>query len=51
MRYLPLVLLLLPRVALAQIPAPVPLTLDEAIAQGLANSQRLAELASRAEAR
>jgi outer membrane protein TolC len=34
----------------AQTPAPAPLTLEEAIAEGLANSQRLAELASRAEA-
>ena len=51
MKYLPLLLLLLlPRAAAAQAPASLPLTLDEAIAQGLANSQRLAELAARAEA-
>jgi outer membrane protein len=50
MRYLVPVLLLLASVASAQTPASVPLTLDEAIAHGLANSQRLAELASRAEA-
>ena len=50
MRYLVLVLLLIASVAGAQTPASAPLTLDEAIAQGLANSQRLAELASRAEA-
>ena len=51
MRDLLLVLLLLiPRVALAQLTGSVPLTLDEAIAQGLATSQRLAELASRADA-
>ena len=40
-------------IALAASPQPqpvVPLTLDEAIAQGLANSQRLAELEARAEA-
>ena len=43
-----LLLLFLPHAARAQTPAP--LTLDEAIAQGLANSQRLAELAARAEA-
>jgi outer membrane protein len=50
MRYLVPVLLLLASVASAQTPASVPLTLDEALAHGLANSQRLAELASRAEA-
>ena len=52
MRCLSLVLLLLlPSVARAQTPAAAaPLTLEEAIAEGLANSQRLAELASRGEA-
>ena len=42
-----LVVLALPAVVSAQ---PAPLTLDEAIAQGLANSRRLAEIESRAEA-
>jgi outer membrane protein len=42
-------LLLVPALAQAQ-PAPVPLTLEEAIAQGLANSRRLAEIEARAEA-
>lgn len=51
MKCVPLLLvLLLPAVAVAQTPAPMPLTLDDAIAQGLANSQRLAELSARAEA-
>jgi outer membrane protein len=51
MKHLPLfVLLLLPSAAVAQAPASAPLTLDEAITQGLANSQRLAELSSRAQA-
>ena len=49
-RILLLLLIVLPGVARAQTPAPTPLTLDEAIAQGLANSQRLAELSARAEA-
>ena len=42
------VMLSIPALASAQ--APVPLTLDDAIAQGLANSRRLAEIESRAEA-
>jgi outer membrane protein len=46
---LALVLCLLPVAAFAQ-PASLPLTLDDAIAQGLANSRRLAEIAARAEA-
>ena len=46
---LALVLCLLPAAAFAQ-PAALPLTLDEAIAQGLANSRRLAEIAARADA-
>jgi outer membrane protein TolC len=52
MRYLLSVLFAcLPAAALAQTPPAAPaLSLDEAITQGLANSQRLAELASRAEA-
>ena len=54
MRYLPFVLLIgLPTLAAAQAPAPSPaasLTLEEAIAQGIANSQRLAELAARSDA-
>ena len=55
MRILPFVLLIgMPSVALAQAPSPPPaaatLTLEEAIAQGIANSQRLAELAARADA-
>lgn len=45
-----LVMLVVPAAARAQTPASTPLTLEDAIAQGLANSQRLAELASRAEA-
>ena len=50
MRFLPVALLLLiPGVANAQQPA-TPLTLEQAIAQGLANSQRLAELEARADA-
>lgn len=50
MKYAVIVLLVcLPRVADAQTAA-TPLTLEDAIAQGLANSQRLAELAARAEA-
>lgn len=49
MRYVLILLLLcLPSAARAQTSAA--LTLDEAIAQGLANSQRLAELAARADA-
>jgi outer membrane protein len=52
MRYLTFVLCaLLPAAVAAQpVASPVVLTLDEAIAQGLANSQRLAELESRVEA-
>jgi len=52
MRYLLSALLAcLPGAALAQAPSAAPtLSLEEAIAQGLANSQRLAELGSRAEA-
>ena len=42
-------LLALPAAAAAQ-PTPVPLTLDQAIAEGLANSHRLAEIEARAEA-
>ena len=42
-------LLMLPAAGQAQT-APVPLTLDEAITQGLANSRRLAEIEARAEA-
>ncbi|HET7698769.1 MAG TPA: TolC family protein [Vicinamibacterales bacterium] len=42
--------LLVPAAAAAQTSTSAPLTLDEAIAHGLANSQRLAELQSRAEA-
>ena len=50
MRYALLLLsLLLPASALAQ-PAAAPLTLEEAIAQGLANSRRLAELEARGQA-
>lgn len=49
MKKLMLVLLLLtPRLAAGQ--APAALTLEDAIAQGLANSQRLAELAARTDA-
>ena len=44
-----LVMLTSPAVASAQAP-PAPLTLEEAIAQGLANSRRLAEIEARAEA-
>ena len=50
MRYLLLLLALVPAAAFAQAPPAAPVTLDEAIAQGLANSQRLAELAARGEA-
>jgi len=50
MRYALLLLsLAMPAAALAQPPAP-PITLDEAIAQGLANSRRLAELEARGQA-
>ena len=50
MRYALLLLsLAMPAAALAQSPAP-PITLDEAIAQGLANSRRLAELEARGQA-
>jgi outer membrane protein TolC len=49
MKCLSLVIMLsIPALASAQ--APVPLTLDEAIAQGLGNSRRLAEIEARAEA-
>ena len=49
MKYLSFVVMLsIPALASAQ--APVALTLDQAIAQGLANSRRLAEIESRAEA-
>jgi outer membrane protein TolC len=58
MKYLSLVvLLILPAIVSAQAvpsgsqgPSESPLTLDQAIAQGLANSQRLAEIQARAEA-
>ena len=52
MRYLTFVLCaLLPAAVAAQpVASPVVLTLEEAIAQGIANSQRLAELQSRVEA-
>jgi len=50
MRYALLLLsLAMPAAALAQSPVP-PITLDEAIAQGLANSRRLAELEARGQA-
>ena len=42
-----LIILMIPALALGQ---PVPLTLEEAIAQGLANGRRLAEIEARAEA-
>ena len=45
-----LVMLTIPAVASAQQAQPVPLTLEEAITQGLANSRRLAEIEARAEA-
>jgi outer membrane protein TolC len=47
---IPLVVLPSPASAGQARAAPVPLTLDEAIAQGLANSRRLAEIEARAEA-
>jgi outer membrane protein len=56
MKYLVIVALLaLPAAAAAQPasvaqPTPVPLTLDQAIAEGLANSHRLAEIEARADA-
>lgn len=43
-----LAMLTIPAVASAQQAQPVPLTLDEAITQGLANSRRLAEIEARA---
>ena len=48
-RFLLAAMLAMPAAASAQ-PQPTPLTLEEAIAQGLANSRRLAEIEARAEA-
>lgn len=51
MKRLPIFLLaFLPHAALAQAPPAATLTLEQAIAEGLANSQRLAELDARAQA-
>lgn len=51
MKYLSLVMMLMvPTMASAGQGQPAPLTLDDAIAQGLANSRRLAEIEARAEA-